>query len=127
MDRAQRQCQHLGLPTACAVVYWQVSGTVADPRKLGEWQTLLNAVARALSGVVCVYAQDENSSTPVAIEPADLLNGTFSGGAHRFTTTSGKELRGLSVQRGDMMTAISVFKSAGITFGHRKVAAYWPP
>lgn len=121
MDRAQRQHQHLGLPTACAVVYWQVSGTIADPRQPGEWQTLLNAVARALAGVVPVYAQDGDSSTPAAIEPADLLNGAFSGGAHQFTTTSGKELRGLSVQRGDLMTAISVFKAAGITFNHRKL------
>ena len=121
MDRAQRQLQHVGLPTACAVIYWQVSGTVADPRNVRECQALLNAVARALSGVVPVYALDADPSKPVPITPADLLNGTFSSGAHQFTTKSGKQLRGLTVQRCDMMTAISVFKSAGITFTHRKL------
>jgi len=121
MDRAQRQLQHVGLPTACAVVYWQVSGTIADPRELGEWQTLLNTVARAMAGVVPVYAPDGDPSKPMPIAPADLLEGKFSGGAHRFTTKYGKELRGLTVQRGDMMTAISVFKSAGITFTRQKM------
>lgn len=121
MDRAQRALQHVGLPTACAVVYWQVSGTIADPRKTGEWQALLNAVARALSGVVPVYAVDVDSSKPTPIAPADLLSGSFSGGGHQFNTKSGKQLHGLTVQRGDMMTAISVFKSAGITFTHSKL------
>ena len=121
MDRAQRQLQHVGLPTACAVIYWQVSGNVADPRNVAEWQALLNAVARALAGVVQVYARDGDGSTPVPIAPTDLLDGAFSAGAHQFTTKAGKQLRGLSVQRGDMMTAISLFKSAGITCTPRKL------
>ena len=121
MDRAQRQLQHVGLPTACAVVYWQVSGAIADPQNVREWQVLLNAVARALAGVVTVYALDGDPTKPMPIAAADLLDGTFSSGAHQFTTKSGREFRGLTVQRGDMMTAISVFKSAGITFTHRKL------
>lgn len=121
MDRAQRQLQHVGLPTACAVVYWQVSGETADPHNVREWQSLLDAVARALAGVVTVYARDGDPSKPVPIAAADLLNGTFSSGAHQFTTKSGQEFRGLTIQRGDMMTAISVFKSAGITFTNRQL------
>jgi hypothetical protein len=123
VDRAQRQLQHVGLPTACAVVCWQVSGAIADPHNVREWQAVLNAVARALAGVVPVYARNGNPSKPMPIAAADLLEGTFSSGAHQFITKSGKELHGLSIQRGDMLTAISVFKSAGITFAHRKLSS----
>ena len=120
MDRnRQREREHVGLPTACALVYAQLTGTTPDPAMLTEMQALLNDVARAVSSVVLVYAQTADASMPVAIPPTDLVDGHFSGGAHEFIATSGRQFHGLTVQRGDMLAAITVFKAAGITFRHR--------
>jgi len=49
----------------------------------------------------------------------EVADGRFSDGAHRFISKSGQQLRGLTIQRADMMAAIAVFKAAGITFGPR--------
>jgi hypothetical protein len=117
VDRSrQREREHVGLPTACALIYAQLTGTTPDPGTLSGVQVLLDDVARALSSVVLVYAQSSDSPLPVAIPPKDLIDGTFSDGAHQFTTRSGKQFHRLTVQRSDMMAAITVFKAAGITF-----------
>jgi hypothetical protein len=116
VDATNRGLQHVALPTACTVVYWHVSGTEPDPRDTGSYQSLLNTVARALGSVVPVYFQDECSTMPLQIQVADLLEGHFSRGAHVFVTSSGMELRGLTVQRFEMKAAIQVLRSAGVRF-----------
>ena len=97
------------MPTACALVYAQLTGATPDPAALSGMQVLLDDVARALSSVVLVYAQSADAPVPVAIPPKDLIDGTFSDGAHQFTTRSGKQFHRLTVQRSDMMAAITVF------------------
>ena len=106
----------MGLPTACALVYAQLTGTAPDPAMLRGMQALLDDVARALSRVVPIYAQHVGARMPVAIAPADLADDRFSEGAHCFTTKAGWQLHGLTIQRADMTAAIAVFKAAGITF-----------
>ena len=120
MDRSrQRERQHVGLPTACALIYAQLTGSTPDPAAPSGMQALLDDVARALSSVVTIYAEVADSTTPVAIPSTEPVDGSFAGGAHQFNAKSGTRLRGLTVQRGDMMAAITVFKAAGITFRHR--------
>ena len=121
MDRnRQREREHVGLPTACALTYAQVTGTTPDPAMLSSMQALLNEVARALSSVVPIYAQAADSAVPLPIPAMELAEGSFSDGAHRFITKSAQHLRGLTVQRGDMIAAIAVFKAAGFTFAQRR-------
>jgi hypothetical protein len=120
LDRSgQRERQYVGLPTACALIYAQLTGTTPDPAALGSMQALLNDVARAVSSVVPIYAEAVDSTMPVAIPATELVDRIFSDAAHYFNKKSGRRLRGLTVQRDDMMAAITVFKAAGITFAHR--------
>lgn len=86
---------------------------------LSGMQALLHEVARAVSSVVPIYAEHGDSRMPMAIPPTDLADGSFSGGAHQFIAKSGRQFHGLTLQRGDMMAAITVLKAANITFGPR--------
>jgi hypothetical protein len=117
MERSnQRQLGHLGLPTACAVIYSKLAGTPPDPRNAREMQATLNDVARAVSTLVAIYAPDENSGVPRALPPEDVIEGQFLRGAQVFRTKQGDELRGLTIQRRDLFNAISVLQSAHIRF-----------
>ena len=112
LDRDQ---QYVGLPTACSVIYAKIMGKppATEP---AEMQEVLNAVARAVSNVVPVYSRGADGSLPVPLTAIDLINGKFERGAHAFALKDGRQLTGLSLQRPDMHTAISVLQSAHITF-----------
>lgn len=117
MERSkQRELAHLGLPTACAVIFSKVTGTPPDARHPQELQAALNDVARALSTLVVIYAADAESGMPKPLAPAQVIEGQFLRGAQVFKTKQGNELRGLTVQRRDMFAAISVLQSAHIRF-----------
>jgi len=77
---------------------------------------VLNDVAHAISCVVPVYALDSTSS-PNVLAQTDLIDGKFDRGAMTFRTKDGRELKHLTVQRGDMRVAISVLKATNATFG----------
>ena len=116
MERSvQRRTQHVGLPSACAVVYAQVNGQ-ARARDPAAMQPILNDVARALSSLVPIYVRDRQSGQPRSLAAGELLEGRFARGAHAFVIKSGTELRGLAVQRGDMWSAIAILRSTGIRF-----------
>src|SRR5262245_27651688 len=120
--RDQRALQHIGLPTACAEVYAAITGGAPDATRPAEMQLLLNEVAHALSYVIRIYAIHPGSGLPQAIGGFDALQGTFVHGAHAFQARSGEELRGLTVQRRDMLRAIEVLRSAKIHFRIRSAA-----
>ena len=117
MERSdQRQLQYVGLATVCAVVYNAITGRVPDPRRPDELDAVLNAVAHALSGTVPIFAPDPGSAVPRRLSPFYLAEGSFSRGAQVFTSRTGEEQRGLTVQRRDMLAAIAIFRSANISF-----------
>ena len=115
----QQNLQHIGLPTACAVVYARVTRRVPDPRDAPQLDAILNDVAFALSNLVPIYAADAQSAPPKPLNALELLDGRFSHGAHAFTASDGKELRGLTVRRQDMENAISILRAAGVQFPRR--------
>ena len=120
MERSvQRRTHFVGLPTACAVVYSHISGQVADARQPAAMQAVLNDVARALSSLVPIYVSHPHTGVPAQLAAGELLEGRFARGAHVLITRSGAELRELSVQRGDLWSAIAVLKSTGIRFAGR--------
>src|SRR5258708_16514908 len=78
-----RDVQHVGLPTACAVIYARVMGNVpsTDPAVM---QDLLNGVAHAVSNVVPIYSRDATDSLPTPIAAFELVHGKFSPAPHAF-------------------------------------------
>ena len=120
MERSiQRRTQYVSLPSACAVVYSHVSGQVPDAREPAAMHAILNDVARALSSLVPIYVSDPRSGTAAPLAAGELLEGRFTRGAHVLITTSGAEVRGMAVQRGDLWSAIAILKSTGIRFARR--------
>ena len=115
----QSDLQHVGLPTACAIVYAKISGSVPDPREAASLDAILNDVAFALSNLVPIHAPDPVSGLPKALSPLELVEGRFSRGAHVFTAGDGEERRGLTVQRRDMNNAIAILRAAGVQFPRR--------
>lgn len=77
---------------------------------------ILNDVAHAVSNIVPVYVSDTQSEIPTALAPIELIEGRFTRGAHVFRTRTGKELRGLTIQRRHMIGAIGFLKAARIRF-----------
>jgi hypothetical protein len=121
MERSeQRQAHHLGLATVCALVYHATTGQIPDPRRPEEMDAIFNDIAAALSRTVRIFSPDPGCGVPKRISAIDLIEGNFSRSAQVFTFASGRELRGLSVQRGDMETAIVVFRAARISFRARR-------
>lgn len=121
MERSdQRELQHIGLPTACAVVYSHVTGMTPDARDPVEMQAILNDVAKAISNLVPIFAVDPESRLPRTIEVFELLDGRFLSGAHKFMTAKGQELAGLTIQRRDMLGVIETLRAARIRFGAPK-------
>ena len=112
----QRELQHLGLATACAVIYFRITGESVDPRRTSLMQAILNDVAHAVATLVPIYAPSAYSGVPTALAQLDLLEGRFLRGAQVFRTKQGDELRRLTVQRRDMLSAISILQSARIRF-----------
>lgn len=104
--------QHIGLPTACAVIYAKITGEIPDPREPRELDRILNDVAHAVSNIVPVYAPSAESQIPAALAPIELIEGRFTRGAHVFRTRTGTELRGLTIQRRHMLGAIGFLKAA---------------
>ena len=116
MERIRGEQQHLGLPIACAVVYSNLTGVAPDPRKPAEMRAILDGVAHALSNIVVIYAPEAVSGAPRPIEPVELIEGRFTDGAHVFRSRRSVELRGLTIQRRDIASAIGILRAAHITF-----------
>ena len=112
----QRELQHLGLATVCAVVYAKITGEIPNPREPGEMQAILSDVAHAVSNLVVIYAPDPATGVPEPLGPLDLIEGKFLRGAQVFRSKRGEEMRGLTIRRCDMANAIKVLQSAQITF-----------
>jgi hypothetical protein len=77
VDRAERDLQHVALPTAASLVYIQVIGTPPDATKPVEMRDTLNDVAHAMSVVIPIYARTVGSGLPMEIPLADLVTARF--------------------------------------------------
>jgi hypothetical protein len=107
--------QHVGLATVCAEIYWEVTGKIPDPQRATEMHRVLDILAHALSQIVPIYA-GAASGLPYAINPVDLVRGSFSRGAQVFAGEDGKEVRAMTVERRDVAKAIPILKLANIPF-----------
>jgi hypothetical protein len=119
VERLRRELEHVPLATAAATVHIQLTGAPPNPTPPAVMRDVLDQVAQAISNIVPIYAQEPGTAVPVKIPPPELLDAQFLRGAHLLVTKAGKEYRGLSVQRRDMMEAIAVLKR--IRFTTRRV------
>jgi hypothetical protein len=115
-DGWKRDLEHIGLPTACALVYAGITGATPDPRGPEDMQVVLNDVARALAYVIRIYTTEPGNGVPRPISGFDAMRGKFVRGAHAFHMPDGKKLERLTVQRRDMHRAIDVLRSARVKF-----------
>jgi hypothetical protein len=111
-----RGSQCLGLPLVAALVHHRVVGRLPEAADSASLGALLDDVARAISNVVPIYVSDPAGGLQRELSLLELINGKFARGAHIFITQSGDEIRGLLVQRSDMIIAIGVLRGAGVKF-----------
>ena len=91
----------------------ELTGSPPNPVRPVAMRRVLDDIAHALSSVMPIYAADPDSGVPKEIPAFDLFDATFRRGAHVLVTAHGKEIRGLTVRRGDLNEAITLLKRAG--------------
>lgn len=107
--------EFLALATAAAVTYHQVMDKPLLVDGVAELNAALQDIAAALSNVAPIYWTDPDSGSCKQLEQVDLLFGVFLRGATLFKTPRA-EFRNLSIRRGDMRSAIAIFRGAGLKF-----------
>ena len=114
MDRrTSRDRQYLALPTAAAELHFRLFGVPPNALRAPIMRAALEQVARSVVPFARICTLGE-SGIPVAIPPAELLGGVFTAGAHAFVAKTGKEYRGLVVQRGEMEAAVPLIAQAAL-------------
>ena len=114
MDRkTERGLQYLALPTAAAIVHIQVVGTPPDALAPDQMRKTLEHVAHSLATLARICSTD-GSDAATEIPSADLVDGTFTRGAHLFIARSGRQYRKLVVRRSEMEAAILILARAGV-------------
>jgi hypothetical protein len=115
MDRASRDAQYVSLPTAAAVVLFRLTGKQVEGSRSDRTKAVLNDVAHAMANIVPIYVPNPVTAVkPLAARY--LINGRFDGGGRVFVVKDGTQFARLSVQRRDMLTAISILQSAKVSF-----------
>jgi hypothetical protein len=113
MDRRERDVQHIALPTAAALVYFEVTGKQLVGSMDLQVRAILCDVAHALSMLAPVYMSDDSSAMPTEVPAADLIGAAFERGAHQLVFADGTTHRNLSIQRKDLEAAIVVLRQCG--------------
>jgi hypothetical protein len=75
----------------------------------------MDEAAHALAKVIPVYVID-GGAVPRQLTASEVMGGTFSRGATRFTVRGGMVFSTITVTRHDMRDALSILKKAGIRF-----------
>jgi hypothetical protein len=117
MDGAkQRATEPVPLAVAAALAYRQIAGATASPVNVTPLSEILDDVAHALANVVPLYVQDDAGSEPRQLAPVELLQAQFKHGATVLALKDGRQLRGVSVRRFDLMQAVTILKRAHVRF-----------
>lgn len=106
---------HVALPTAAALVYFDLTGKPPDATTPVWIKSTVNEVAQVMANVMTIYTQD-GESPPRELLSVELLGGKFEKGAQVFRTASGAELSRLTVRRENLYAGISILKRAHVRF-----------
>ena len=120
MDRRTRDSQHLALPTAAALAYFEITGKQLDGALESQTREVLSDVAHALSILAPIFVMEGSPPTPRELQHGQLIGAAFQRGAHLLMLRDGTELRNLTIQRGDLEAAVHVLKDANFAgrWGH---------
>ena len=114
MDRrTSRDRQYLPLPTAAAELHFRLFGVPPNALRPPIMRAALEQLARSIVPFARICTMGE-SSFPLEIPAAELAGGMFTAGAHAFVAKTGKEYRGLVVQRGEMEAAVPLIGRAAL-------------
>src|SRR5436309_2736672 len=113
MDRRDRTTEHVAMPTAAALVYFDVTGKQIDGSMQPQMRAILCDVAHALSMLAPVYMSDDSSAMPIQVPVGHLIGAIFEKGAHQVILADGTTHRNISIQRRDMQAAILVLRRCG--------------
>jgi hypothetical protein len=113
MDRRARETQHLALPTAAALAYFEITGKQLDGSLESQTREVLCDVAHALSILAPLHVMEGSPPMPRELLQAVLIGAAFQRGAHLLMLRDGTELRNLTIRRGDLEAAVRVLIEAG--------------
>jgi len=107
---------HVSLPLAAALAFHQVRGGQPALVNRQDYDDALNLAAAALSRLVTVYVTEDSGQgrVPIAV---DLGTHSFNRGATELRAKDGSTRRDLSLQRGELLSAISLIKRVGLARG----------
>jgi hypothetical protein len=105
--------QHLALPTAAALVYFEVTGRQIDGARAPGMREVLCDIAHALSVLAPIYVMEGSPAMARELSPSALLGATFAQGADLLMLRDGTALRDVTIQRKDLDEAFQVLKGAG--------------
>jgi hypothetical protein len=110
--RRDRAIQHLALPTAAALAYFEITGKQLDAALESQMRDVLCDVAHALSLLAPIHVMEGSPPMPRELLYGALIGAAFQRGAHLLSLRDGTELRNLTIQRRDLEGAIKVLKEA---------------
>ena len=112
--------EHIPMSVAAATTFHQVHGNTRAIVSRRDYDDALNIAASALSSLVPVYTADAgHRRVEVAI---NLVRQRFALGATQLRSADGKVVDNLSVQRADLLFALTIVKRAGLPFSFALLA-----
>lgn len=112
--------QHVPMSVAAATTFHQVHGSTRAIVSRRDYDDALNIAASALSSLVPVYALDAGQRR---VELAvNLVQQRFALGATQLRSADGNVVDHLSVERADLLFALTIVKRAGLPFSFALLA-----
>ena len=112
--------EHVPMSVAAATTFHRVHGTTKTIVTRKDYDDALNIAASALSTLVPVYTLDrQRSRRELTI---NLVTQRFALGATQLRSTDGNVVDELSVQRSDLLFALSIIRRAGLPFSFALLA-----
>ncbi len=112
--------EQVPMAVAAATTFHQVHGTTKAIVTRKDYDDALNIAAGALSSLLPVYTRDAKGNRSEV--PINLVTQRFALGATQLRSAEGHVITNLSVQRSDMLFALSIVKRAGLPFSFALLA-----
>jgi len=110
------------LAFASAMAFHQVYGSGRGVVSRRDYDDALNLTAVALSRLIAVYTTSDPIAGRVPVQ-IDLRKQHFACGATELRSADGSVVRELSLNRGELLSAVSLIKRAGLPFSFALVSS----
>jgi hypothetical protein len=106
--------QHIGLTTASGIAYDQLAERKRGFYDVAHFNEVLNRAAEALIRIAPVYLIDPATGVRRPLTDAELLDAQVTLGATVLVLADGRNVKDLSLLRGDLTAAIKILKGTGL-------------